>query len=73
MGKWVIFGPHINTFERFSKSDHLSFMKLYLMADIKKWLKVTVSVFFTGNSYYALNGVFLGAKPKFLNLFVRLF
>ena len=39
--KWVIFEPKINTFWAFSKFLYWIFLKLYLMADIKKWIKVT--------------------------------
>ena len=43
--EWVIFGPKINTYAVFSKSVHLVFLKLYRMADTKKWLKVYVWIF----------------------------
>ena len=36
LGKWVIFGPKINSFELFSRSAHWIFLKLYVMMYIKK-------------------------------------
>ena len=41
-GKWVIFGPEIKIFELFFKSVHYIFLKLCLMPDIKKWVKIVV-------------------------------
>lgn len=36
----INFVPKINTFYLFSKSVHWVFLKLYLIAGIKKWAKV---------------------------------
>ena len=44
-GKWVVFGSKINTFELYSKSGYLIFLKLYLMTNIKKWFKMTAMDF----------------------------
>ena len=43
--KWVIFGPKINIFYLFFKFVQKIFLKMYLMAGIKEWLKVTVLAF----------------------------
>ena len=48
MGKMGHFGPKITTFKLFSKHGHQIFLKLYLMIDIKKWVKVLDSTVGTG-------------------------
>ena len=37
-------GPKLRIFKFFSESDHKTFLKLYLMKGIKKWVKVIVLV-----------------------------
>ena len=49
------FQGKINTCEVFSKSGHQVFLKLFLIADIKNWVKMTVSIS-KEKSYYALSG-----------------
>ena len=59
MGKMGYIGPKIITFKLFSKYFHQIFLKLYLMIDIKNWVKVTVVGFEAKFLFYSKYGKWL--------------
>lgn len=72
MGESRHFGTQINIFDLFSKSFYV-FLKLWLMAGNRKWLKLTVHILkedtFAQN---VLNWIFFKPKSTFLNFSLKL-
>ena len=72
-------GPKLRIFKFFSESDHKTFLKLYLMKGIKKWVKVIVLVWKEKVLIMPRIGEMGHFWPKIntsnfsLNLFIRFF